>query len=49
MTVGELMSLSGRRALVRGAAGGIGRVIAQTLVELLLLDRPDASYRALTQ
>jgi len=52
-TVDELMSLRGRWAMVTGAAGGIGRVIAQTLAELgadlLLLDKPDASYGGLTQ
>ena len=47
-TVEELMSLRGRRALVTGAAGRIGRVIARTLAELgsdvLLVDRPDVDY-----
>ena len=47
------MSLKGRRALITGAAGGIGRVIAQTLAELgadlLLVDRPGSIYGSLTQ
>lgn len=47
-TVATLMSLKGRRALITGAAGRIGRVIAHTLAELgadlLLVDRPDAEY-----
>jgi NAD(P)-dependent dehydrogenase (short-subunit alcohol dehydrogenase family) len=44
-TVDELMSLNGRRALVTGAAGALGQVIAQTLAELgadlVLLDRTE--------
>jgi NAD(P)-dependent dehydrogenase (short-subunit alcohol dehydrogenase family) len=43
------MNLSGRRALITGATGHIGSVIAQTLVELgadlLLVDRPNADFR----
>jgi NAD(P)-dependent dehydrogenase (short-subunit alcohol dehydrogenase family) len=50
-TVSELMSLEGRRALVTGATGGIGRVISQTLAELgadlLLIDRPGSIYAPL--
>jgi NAD(P)-dependent dehydrogenase (short-subunit alcohol dehydrogenase family) len=46
-----LSDLSGRRALVTGAAGGIGRVMAQTLAELgadlVLVDRPGAVYEAI--
>lgn len=45
-TIARMMSLEGRRAVVTGAAGGIGRVIAQTLAELgaqlVLVDRPGA-------
>ena len=52
-TVSELMSLSGRRALITGAAGGIGRVISQTLAELgadlILVDRPGSAYDSLIQ
>jgi len=43
-TIAGLMKLKGRRALVTGAAGGIGGVICQTLAELgaelVLVDRP---------
>jgi NAD(P)-dependent dehydrogenase (short-subunit alcohol dehydrogenase family) len=44
-TLNSLMSLSGRRALITGACGGLGRVMAQTLAELgaelILLDLAD--------
>lgn len=50
-SIAELMSMKGRRALITGAAGGIGRVIAQTLAELgadlLLVDKPAAAYGTL--
>jgi|SRR5450759_5650587 len=52
-TVAKLMSLKGRRALITGAAGHIGRVIAQTLAELgadlLLVDLPGANYGTLVE
>lgn len=52
-TVNALMTLKGRRALITGAAGGLGRVMAQTLAELgadlILLDRPDSPLVALTE
>jgi NAD(P)-dependent dehydrogenase (short-subunit alcohol dehydrogenase family) len=53
VTIAKLMSLRNRRALVTGAAGGIGRAITQTLAELgadiLLVDRPGASYGGLIE
>jgi NAD(P)-dependent dehydrogenase (short-subunit alcohol dehydrogenase family) len=46
------MNMNGRRALITGAAGGLGRVIAQSLAEmgadLVLVDRPGTDYSALT-
>jgi len=46
-TLDALMKLSGRRALITGACGGLGRVMAPTLAELgadlVLLDRNDTS------
>ena len=42
--IDKLMDLSGRRALITGATGGLGRMMAHTLAELgadlVLLDRP---------
>lgn len=50
-TIAELMNLKGRQALITGAAGHIGRVIAETLAEqgadLLLIDRHGANYGSL--
>ena len=49
----KLMSLKGRRALITGANGHIGRIIALTLAELkadlILVDRPRSNYKKLTQ
>lgn len=50
-TLAHLMNMRGRCALITGAAGGIGRVIAHTLAELganlMLVDRPGWSHNAL--
>ena len=50
-TIAALMNLKGRRALITGAAGGIGRVIGQTLAELgadlVLVDRPGSDCGSL--
>jgi NAD(P)-dependent dehydrogenase (short-subunit alcohol dehydrogenase family) len=47
-SIKNLMSLHGRRALITGAAGNIGQVIAETLAELgadlLLVDRPGTDF-----
>lgn len=44
----ELMDLRGRKALVTGATGGLGRVIAEVLAELgaelFLFDRPGSDF-----
>jgi len=52
-TIAKLKNLKGRQALITGAAGGIGRVIAQTLAELgadlLLVDLPGAQYGTIVQ
>jgi NAD(P)-dependent dehydrogenase (short-subunit alcohol dehydrogenase family) len=51
-TVQTLMDLSGRRALVTGATGHLGRTIAETLAELganlILLDRNQSALSSLT-
>ena len=51
MNVSKLMSLKDRRALITGANGHIGRVIALTLAELgadlILVDRPGSDYKKL--
>lgn len=50
-TVNALMKLKGRRALITGAGGGLGRIMTQTLAELgadlVLLDRSDTSLASL--
>lgn len=49
--VKELIRLSGRRALVTGALGGLGRVVSKTLAELgadiVLVDRPGNDFSGL--
>ncbi len=50
-TVSALMKLEGRRALITGATGKLGSVIADTLAELgaslVLVDRPGADFETL--
>lgn len=50
-TIKELMNLRGRRALITGATGGLGKVIADTLAELgaelVLVDRPGSDFENL--
>ena len=47
-TIRELISLRGRRALITGAVGGIGREMATAIAELggdlVLIDRPGSNY-----
>lgn len=49
----ELMSLAGRRALITGATGYLGRVVAETLAELgadiVLVDRPGSDFEKLAR
>lgn len=50
-TLKEMMSLQGRRALITGGAGSLGKVMADTLAELgadlILVDRPGCLWRSL--
>ena len=52
-TIAKLMNLKGRRALITGGAGHIGRAMAETLAELgadlILVDRPDIGYGTLVE
>lgn len=51
-TIAELGNLVGRRALITGATGGLGKIFAETLAELgadlVLVDRPGSDFTALT-
>jgi len=51
-TIRELSNLNGRRALITGATGNLGKVIADTLAELgadlVLVDRPGSDFTTLT-
>ena len=47
-TINELMSLKNRKVLITGATGGLGKVIATTIIELggelILVDQPKSDY-----
>ena len=51
MTIQELMNLKGRLALITGATGSLGSVMAETLAELgadlILVDQPEANFKSL--
>lgn len=52
-TIKKLASLKGRRALITGASGGLGKVISDTLAELgadlILVDRPGLNCESLRE
>ena len=51
-TIKELSNLNGRRALITGATGSLGKVMADTLAELgadlILVDRPGSDFDSLS-
>ena len=51
-TLKDLSNLKGRRALITGATGGLGKVMADTLAELgadlILVDRPGSDFDSFT-
>ena len=51
-TIKELINLKGRRALITGATGGLGKIMADTLAELgadlVLIDRPGSNVESLS-
>lgn len=52
-TIKELGNLKGRRALITGAAGGLGKIMAATLAELgaslVLVDRESSDFSAMRE
>ncbi len=52
-TLNELMNLKGRKALITGATGGLGTVMAETIAEmgadLILVDRPESDFEYLSK
>lgn len=51
-TIRKLSNLKGRRALITGATGDLGKVMADTLAELgadlVLVDRPGSNFESLS-
>ena len=52
ITIKDLINLKGRRALITGACGSLGRVMSETLAELgadlILVDRDSSDFNSLT-
>ncbi len=52
ITIKKLSNLKGRQALITGATGGLGKVMADTLAELgadlILVDRPESDFDELS-
>jgi NAD(P)-dependent dehydrogenase (short-subunit alcohol dehydrogenase family) len=52
-TLSQLMDMRGRRALITGATGYLGQVMAETLAEvgadLILVDRPESNFHHIEQ
>lgn len=52
-TINELSDLSGRRAIITGATGGLGKFFADTLAELgadlILVDLPSSDFQTLSK
>ncbi|CAN1534754.1 FabG Dehydrogenases with different specificities (related to short-chain alcohol dehydrogenases) [Methylophilaceae bacterium] len=52
ITIKKLSNLKGRQALITGATGGLGKVMADTLAELgadlILVDRPESDFDKLS-
>jgi NAD(P)-dependent dehydrogenase (short-subunit alcohol dehydrogenase family) len=52
-SIKELMNLKGRRAIITGAMGGLGKVMADTLGELgadlVLVDRPGSDFQSFSE
>lgn len=53
ITLSQLMDMRGRCALITGATGCLGQIIAETLAEvgadLILVDRPESDFHDLAK